>query len=87
MIEAPEVPADRPGIEEIIVRSDVDRAVRNTLFLRGQYLPADKDVKVLSEKAIERLNQQYGNLQMIRKEMPGETLQPAVDAAVKAVMG
>ena len=87
MLETEPSYVGRPNYEETIVRSDVDRAVRHYLALKGDHDPSNAKVISLGKKVLKELENKYGNLEQIRRHMSGDTLAPAVQQAAHSVIG
>ena len=75
------------GYEETIARSDAERAVRRRLFLQGEYSPEACDVEHIVRRVMSHLKEEYGNFDAVRRGLGQNTLAPAVEASVEAILG
>ncbi len=65
---------------------DAERAIRNRLFLQGDYNPEAQKVQKLIAEVMEDLHSRYGALNVVRRFAEGNELAPLVEKSVKNVM-
>lgn len=74
------------GLEEKILEGNAENSVRRRLFMTGDYNPDAERVKRLTNKVLTQILDKYGNYNLVRHHMSGESLAPAVDEIVDKIL-
>lgn len=69
--------------ESKIVKLDAERIARRQLYFKGDTSPSQEKIDSIVSNVVDKLEKKYGSLDLIRKSSPNETLNKAIELAVK----
>lgn len=74
------------GLEEKIIEGSAEQAIRRRLFANGDYNPTPEAIAALTKRVMKQILDKYGNYNLVRHHVKGESLSPAVDEIVSKII-
>lgn len=74
------------GLEEKILEGDAEHAIRRRLYFTGDYNPDQEKITRLTNRAMKKILDKYGNYNVVRHHLSGELLSPIVDEIVDSLV-
>jgi len=74
------------SLEEKILEGDAEHAIRRRLYFTGDYNPDQERVTRLTNRAMKKILDKFGNYNVVRHHVSGESLSPAVDEIIDSLI-